>query len=370
VLGIVSATKHERVIAQTDRKSVQQTAQNRTAVELITTETAAEPTYVGREACKECHAENYRLHGQHGHAHTFASADDTEIADKFVGKSFDAGLTYGTYTYHADDEGLFARLPDRFGDEPFRLPYALGSGHNAITLLTLIPDPVEETVGIEHRATWYSSKDELGPTPGQEETMPNTLGELFGHRHVGRVMHKCVYCHTTTGKIAGGEIIDLTPNVNCEKCHGPASEHVRQARSMRNPPPFAVGREDWDTESEIQLCGDCHRLPDTMSRKELREYPNHLTRFQPIGLLRSKCYLESDHTLKCTTCHNPHTTIKATPKADHVKNCVSCHLIDSPSHVACPVSPQEGCIECHMPQREIEHDIKFHDHWIRVHDDP
>jgi hypothetical protein len=139
---------------------------------------------------------------------------------------------------------------------------------------------------------------------------------------------------------------------------------------MKTPPPFSVGRADWDTESEIQLCGDCHRLPAAISLKELREYPGPLTRFQPIGMLRSECYLASEGQFKCTTCHGPHTTLEATPETHYVQVCVSCHLPDSQSHVACPVSPATGCIECHMPPVKFDDlGTSFHDHWIRVRDD-
>ena len=331
---------------------------------------AAEPTYVGRDVCRECHAENHRLHGQHGHASTFTTTDRPEIANKFVNKTFDAGAPLGTFTYEASDEGLLARLPEQVVEVPFPLQYALGSGHSAITLLSLISDPEQGTVGIEHRATWLPNDDQLGPTPGQKHPVPKTLGQLFGQMIQGDVMHRCVYCHTTTGRIVEQQIVDLTPNVNCEKCHGPASEHVRQARITSMPPAFSVGRDDWDTESEVQLCGDCHRLPRHVSLKELREYPDSLVRFQPIGMLRSRCYLESEGQLKCTTCHNPHTTIEAVSKADHLQKCLDCHRENSETHVACPVSPQDGCIECHMPAHEFEHGIRFHDHWIRVRENP
>ena len=335
------------------------------AAEVVVTD----PTYVGREVCRECHAENYKLHGQHGHAHTFAVVDG-EIADKFAGRTFDAGELFGTYTYESNEQGLFTRLRDKVGDEPFPLQYSLGSGHHAITLLTLIPDAEKGTVGLEHRVSWFREHDQLGLTPGQVDGVPDTLGEMFGNRHEDRVMHKCVYCHVTTGDIVDQKIINLTPNVNCEKCHGPASEHVRQARLTRTPPAFSVGRDDWDTESEIQLCGDCHRLPNAISRKELRAYPVSLARFQPIGLLRSKCYVASSGELKCTTCHNPHTTVKAVSPVEQVQNCVNCHLEDSDAHVVCPISPQTGCIECHMPAIDLDDiGIRFHDHWIRVRDD-
>lgn len=327
----------------------------------------AEPSYVGREVCRECHVENFELHAKHGHANTFRLASQPEVVSKFAGKSYDTEREYGTYTYHANEDGLFARIPERFGDEVFPLQYALGSGHLGYTLLSLMPDAKEGTVAIEHRASWYREGDQLGPTPGQIHTKPETLRQLFGQEHRGDVMRKCVYCHTTTGTIVDQRIVDLTPNVNCEKCHGPGSLHVQQARATTKPPPYSVGRSDWNVESEIQLCGDCHRLPAVITRKELREYPNHLARFQPIGMLRSKCYLASEGQFKCTTCHDPHTTLSAASETQFVQTCINCHLEDSPQHVACPVSPKSDCISCHMPRVPFDDfGTSFHDHWIRV----
>jgi hypothetical protein len=323
---------------------------------------------VGKQVCKECHAENFQLHADHGHALTFAAVHDSDVGKQFAGKTFDAGEPYGSYTYHTDEQGyLFATLPHKFGDKPFPLQYALGSGHQGITLLTLVPDAELGTAGIEHRVSWYPAEDGLNISPGHSKKTPHADIEFFGDTARGEPLERCVYCHTTTATIANQDILDLLPGVNCEKCHGPGSEHVRQARASSTPPPYSVGRDDWDTESELQLCGDCHRMPKDVSVKELREYSQLLARFQPIGLLRSECYLESAGKLKCTTCHNPHQTIQATTNAEQVQNCVNCHLTDSETHVACPVSPTEGCIECHMPEMEQEHGLTFHDHWIRVH---
>lgn len=331
--------------------------------------TAEEPTYVGRDACRECHAENYQLHSSHGHKHSFATTDDPKIIELFDGKSFDAGEPFGTFTYHADDQGLYALLPKKFGDRPFRLNYALGSPEIAVTLLSLVPDPVEGTVAIEHRASWYDRRGALGPTP-LDPIAPRTPAEMFGLRHEGTVMERCIYCHTTRATIENQQITDLIPNVNCEKCHGPASLHVEQARSMPNPPKFSVGKKDWDAESEIQLCGDCHRLPVTVSKKKLRDYPDELTRFQPVGMLRSACYVKSKGRMRCSTCHNPHQSVTEVSRKQHIQNCIACHREDNPEHVLCPKSTTEGCIECHMPEKDLPGlDITFHDHWIRVIDE-
>ncbi len=332
-------------------------------------DSAAEPTLVGREVCRECHAENYALHSKHGHASTFHSVSETDLPSKFAGKSFDSGEPYGTYEYRVDEQGkLFATLPAQFGDEPYPLQYALGSGHTAQTILTLAPGLDGQTEGIEHRVSCYPG-GRLGLTPGHSKMKPQSALEFFGDSSRGTPLERCIYCHTTSAKIVGEGIADLVPNVNCEKCHGPGSEHVRLARAHSEPPPYSVGRDTWDTESEMQLCGDCHRLPRSVTEKEIREYPDLLVRFQPVGLLRSRCYLGSKRELKCTTCHNPHQTLGEMDAADHVQDCLGCHQPGTETHVACPVEPETGCIECHMPAIELDNGLRFHDHWIRVRKD-
>lgn len=329
-----------------------------------------EPTYVGRDACRECHPTNYQLHARHGHHSTFSLANDPAIAELFDGQTYDAGEPYGTYHYHRDESGLYVTIPKKFGDRPFRLDYALGSPKGAVTLISLIPDTKGGTIAIEHRASWFKATGALGPTPQEDPGSPRIPAEFFGLKHEGIVMEKCVYCHTTQGTIEDQSITNLVGNVNCEKCHGPASEHVRQARLSPNPPKFSVGKSDWDVEAEIQLCGDCHRLPLTISRKKLRDYPDELVRFQPVGLLRSACYLKSDGDFTCSTCHNPHESFKDVSKTQYEATCIECHQESESDHVACPVSPQTDCIRCHMPEKELPGlHIGFHDHWIRVRDD-
>jgi hypothetical protein len=366
LLVVVSAV----VSVRSDREVRQPPEASDVVLQADSSSTSTKATLVGRQVCKECHAENFELHSHHGHASTLArTAGDPDLVNKFAGRSFDAGEPYGTFTYHSDDEGrLFARLAHKFGDKPFPLQFALGSGHNGVTLVTLIPGAEGATAAIEHRVSWFSSPEggRLGISPGHPGKTPREEVEFFGDISRGEALQKCIFCHTTKAKIVGQDIVDVVPGVNCEKCHGAGSEHVRQARADPNPPPYSVGHADWDSESEFQLCGDCHRLPIFISRSELIEYPDLLARFQPVGLLRSRCYLESEGRLRCTTCHSPHATLKQTTMAEHVQTCIECHKEESEDHVACPVSPKQGCIECHMPPLLHEEGLKFHDHWIRV----
>jgi hypothetical protein len=327
------------------------------------------PMLVGRQVCGECHPENYQSHSRHGHASTFHFVIHTDLVERFAGKQFEAGEDYGTYKYEADSGGkLFVTLESQFGDQPFPLPYALGSGLHAQTMLTLVPGLDGQTEGIEHRVSCYAD-NRIALTPGHSKKKPRSSLEFFGDASRGQPLQRCIYCHTTRGTVVGEAVQDLIPNVNCEKCHGPGSEHVRLARMNGKPPPYSIGKATWDAESEIQLCGDCHRLPRSVTEQEIREYPLLLVRFQPIGLLRSRCYLGSKRELKCTTCHHPHRSIRESEDADHVRDCLRCHQPDTETHVACPVDPEKGCIECHMPAIETDQGLRFHDHWIRVRED-
>ena len=328
-----------------------------------------ELSYVGRKVCAECHRENFDAHAQHGHASTFFEVAKTDLPEIFAGETFDGGQQYGVYSYQRDAGGnLIAKLDGSEPPEPLMLQYALGSGFNAQTFLTLQATPDGETTAIEHRVSCYAG-DRLGLTVGHEKKTPASAAERFGSPLQGEVLERCVYCHTTTATIRQGQIADLTANVDCEKCHGPGSEHVRSARLSPKPAPYSVGRETWDRESELQLCGDCHRLPRSISKLELRDYPDTLVRFQPVGMLRSKCYLKSEQSLRCTTCHSPHVSHHGPDEMSRqIKNCIQCHDQTQSSHVICPVSPQTDCIDCHMPAIDQKQGIKFHDHWIRVRD--
>ncbi|WP_147870202.1 multiheme c-type cytochrome [Stieleria maiorica] len=326
------------------------------------------PTYVGKQVCRECHPQNFDLHQHSGHADTFSRSVDSEIAKKYAGKALDAGNPYGVFHYEWGNEGLRTRRAADMDQAPFALQYAVGSGRNAMTLLTLIDDKESDAAGIEHRISWFGSHGDFGLTPGHIGMTPQDERGLLGNVVRGKSVRQCVYCHTTTGTIVGTEIVDLVADVNCEKCHGPGSEHVQQARRSETPPPFSIGRDRWDLEAELQLCGDCHRLPRNIDPVALREYSAELLRFQPVGMLRSECYLESDGNFMCSTCHNPHQDSKAKSTAAYEQDCLGCHQPDSDAHVACSVSPTSGCVECHMPATKFEQGMVFHDHWIRIRD--
>lgn len=172
----------------------------------------------------------------------------------------------------------------------------------------------------------------------------------------------------------------MIPSVTCERCHGPGRAHVEAARRGTGAEDLSMpmGLEGWTVQSQLKLCGSCHRHPSWVPPERLNANDPGLARFQPIGLSQSRCFKETEGKLSCVTCHDPHARSSADP-AHYERVCLSCH--DMPgkirieesgqeSHLAqpavCPVSPATGCIACHMPGVDSGQHVLFTDHWIRV----
>lgn len=327
---------------------------------------ADESPFVSDRVCADCHSEQFAGHRQTGHADTFAlSAESTKVR-WLDGQKFEDPERGYVYEYHLDDQGLSVSIPQHFGSDRFPLTYVLGSGQHALTFLTLVPDRFGDTTGVEHRVSLYASEDvwELDLTPGHRAQAPQQDTELFGKVMQGDLLDRCVDCHTTTGKIVQQQIENLTPHVGCQNCHGAGREHVAAMKEGRQG--SFQGFTQQSAMEEIEMCGSCHRLPDTDSGTA--ESPNdiRIVRFQSVGLLQSQCFQRSPDDLRCSTCHDLHQPVAREP-SHYVTRCLNCH--DQPATANCPVSPRTDCVKCHMPAVDIHRGIEFHDHWIRVRSD-
>lgn len=324
--------------------------------------------YVGWQRCAECHDEQAQSHVQSGHSHTFALTRDSAVAQSLCGRSIKESDDYGRFEYSCDDEGLMVGLPERYRGRLFPLDFAFGSGKHAVTFFTLLPGPTgEKTVGVEHRLTWYSSDSALDVTPAQEDLKPGEHVQYFGRVIRDEDLLRCIDCHTTAGEIVDHRLVHVIPNVQCEECHGPGRAHVAAAEAEDEDRLLQTIAKPGSASDEVALCGRCHRMPDEIAPDRLKRYPNSLVRFQPVGLLQSRCSTETPGGLACTTCHNPHEPAGSVSDADHEQTCLKCHSGSEQS--VCPVSPATDCITCHMPSIDLVRGISFHDHWIRVRSD-
>ena len=289
---------------------------------------------------------------------------DSKLARELDGLSYFDAERGVTFRYHFTSEGLTATLPEKFGEKPFLLTYVFGAGEHGASFLSLLPSGPGEPQGIEHRVSVFGPERRLDLTPdhaGLEVTQPV---EELGRIQKGEALRKCLGCHTTTGKVVDGALIDLRANVGCEKCHGPGARHIEAAEHKQDDLAIRFGKGKNSANEQIRMCGTCHRHPEQLAPDEIRPDNQRLAKFQPVGLLQSACYTRSAGKLVCTTCHDPHEHAPL-ERERYDASCINCHAAHRGDSLACPVSPRENCVTCHMPATEVRPGTAFHDHWIR-----
>jgi hypothetical protein len=314
--------------------------------------------------CGECHVQQYQSHLQSGHARTFWSTRDFPLRNRFDHLKFDDQERNTTFHYRMTESGIDVAVPGLFDGDRFPLQFAFGSGDNAITLVTLTPDGTGIPIGIEHRVSWFSDMDKAALTPGQLGLAVEHDIEYFGRVIRGATLERCFECHTTSCSIRGDKLIDLIPNVGCERCHSSSASH---AAAMDNDPESTIvgfKERPWRTAEQIQICAECHRGVNNVKSNQIRRDNHKIVRYQPVGLVQSKCY-EKSKRLLCSTCHDPHQHAAKRTTREYEIKCLACHS-SSPQATRCSVSPNTGCVACHMPRVEIHPSISFHDHWIRI----
>jgi hypothetical protein len=282
------------------------------------------------------------------------------------------------WSYRYRDGALYIARKAQGKVEECVADYAFGSGHSATTFVSVIDLAIPAI--LEHRLSYYANASALSLTPGHNSKRPPPGLSPLGSVPPPHAVRACFGCHSTQISARGDGRIDeatMIPNVSCERCHGPGRAHVTAAR--RGAPerelslPF--GPERWTAPGLLQFCGECHRHPAGPHPDQIRRDDPILARFQPIGLLMSKCYRESAGKFSCVTCHDPHAR-PSSDRAGYDATCLNCHggpvepaksvkSIPTPG-VVCPVSPRQGCVECHMPRVDLGQ-VFPSDHWIRVH---
>lgn len=327
--------------------------------------------YAGSAACAACHPGEEAQHHRSGHARTLRPIAKTPLPSQLDGRAVaDPGRPGVEWAYHKDGDGL--KIDRRQGEAvaSYDVDWALGSGRNAVTMVSILDrDPGAFRI-LEHRLTYYRDGDALKLTPGHgADAPPDRALKSYGRTLTPEDSAKCFNCHATRTSRAGPDtpvvLAELTPNVSCERCHGPGRDHVEAARrgapsdSLRMP--AGPGRQT--AAEQMAQCGACHHHPDRAFAGEIDVRNPNLVRFQPIGLMQSKCYLGSPGNLSCTACHDAHDR-PSTDAAKYEAKCLECH--SGPKHVACKVSPKSGCLPCHMPKAPTAQGILFTDHWIRV----
>jgi predicted CXXCH cytochrome family protein len=323
--------------------------------------------YTGSAICGRCHRAIAESYAKTGMARSFRSVQPGVRLPEFDGRAFSHQASRQKFTPIYDaGRNRVSREQAVAGFAPYRfsVDYVLGSGTHARSYLHRTAENK-----LEFPVSWYARKGGYWDmSPGYDRP---------GHQGFSReIDYRCMFCHNAYPRAAGADggavfPAELPEGIDCERCHGPGEQHVREPRrgTIVNPARLAP-------EQAMEVCLQCHLettsgdLPgdrlrpgrDVFSYRpgealgDYRVYFDHAPnaglgdKFEIVSsayrLRQSACFRAQPAKLGCTACHDAH---RASTRAETIARtrgvCVSCH----------PVAHQRGeCVTCHMPTREAE----------------
>ncbi len=310
-------------------------------VSALSSASARAATFVGSEACRECHAREFIEHQATRHAATLRPMTSAALGAQVP----PIGRVPGT-------DIVLTRLASGYGvtvagetDEAMPVDLAFGSGKTGMSFVAYADD---QTL-LELRKSYFP-RSKSWYTPGHEKRPVADVGMLYDLK----AGQRCVLCHASS-LVAGTVRPDPAHfGVGCESCHGAGSNHAESA-ARRGEQVVHLDRLEAAGAMKLNtLCGTCHRTAAEITLGTDQAKQTH--RFQPYGLMLSKCFTKSGDRLSCITCHDPHRDY-ATDARGYDKVCSTCHVATPVAEKGqgslCSVNPKEGCVKCHMPSRRV-----------------
>jgi hypothetical protein len=356
---------------------------------------AATSGYTGAAACVRCHT---------GAAHTWAGSRHSKMVQPAHRISVRGDFSQGNIVLRGELYTLRERNGAYFITESYltgkaqehRVDYTLGNRRLQHYLTTLadgkiiVLPPSWDVL----RRQWFHNLDVDDP-----EEMPGVAVQIWNK--------SCYSCHVSREEKHFDEdrlryqTTWMDFGTNCERCHGPGSEHAAHYSSAappKGPARDIVLQTRLDPARNTMVCAQCHSFRDIYVDRFAAgdDYYDH---FLPIlefslpdsedpaywadgntrrfsndafGLWQSQCYLKGGVT--CIGCHvNAHdTSIERNPQLRPDANalCTHCHngigekLTEHTHHTAS--STGSSCVECHMPRTVVSIKAKIRDHSIGI----
>ena len=366
--------------------------------------------YVDSQICMACHSEIYENYQRTGMGSAFYrmrpekavedwSTDNTfyhEASDRYYAM-YERDGKYYQRRHQLGFEGKETNVVEK------EIHWVVGSGLAARTYLHRTPDDKL----LELPVAWYK---ENGGTwamnPGYDR--PNHLGFRRA------LDHQCMFCHNGYPEIepaadrAGKSSVfpgRMPGGIDCQRCHGPGQNHVETVQAEDSTDEEVrssiVNPARLDPQRQLEVCISCHlqtttaRLPGSIVRfdrgyfsfqpgQALSDYVVHFDhpsgsgyedKFEVLSaayrLFQSACFIESEGSMTCITCHNPHSTLRGEETVQrYVAICRDCHDADLEPRIATNQHTESSdCLGCHMPKRRTEDVIHavMTDHRVQRH---
>lgn len=330
------------------------------------------PLYAGSLTCIKCHADIYS-----NYLHTAHFSTSQQAGEHAVNGSFNAGSN--TFSFNNNVKVVMENRSDGMYQVAYengkivnqqRFDISIG-GVKAETYLYWKGDRL-----FQLPISYFKALHKWTNSPGYDSTFADysrliTVGCLECHASFVQAKDQTADPHTN---------VDFDKNtlimgVDCERCHGPASDHVyyQTTHTEDKTAQHIITYASLTRTERINMCTVCHSgSSGTMLRSTFEFKPNdNLTDYkiedmfqtsdpkmldvhanQGRLLMASKCFINSN--MDCATCHNLHNNERG-QLAMYSQKCMSCH--STAKHNFCPEAPKLGtviksnCIDCHMPNR-------------------
>ncbi len=328
--------------------------------------------FSGSAACAACHLDIYNTHIETAHFKSSASANIKTVKGNFnVHKnSFDLNDSI-TFRMQIRNDSLYQNVffkPNNALMSTERFDVVIGSGTKGQSYLKW-----QDSSLYQLQVSYFTPNNSWVNSPGYPSN------KLAPNRPI---FERCLECHLTYAKSTkrfykrnSYQKSQMVYGIDCERCHGPALNHVNFHR--KNPldtiAMHIIKHSNLSRQQSLDACALCHSglrmqgskspfsfiVGDTLNQfstpdyteKDLEKLDVHGNQY---GLLSaSKCFKKSD-AMNCTTCHNPHENQRNNYMSFN-KKCQSCHNVETESHNVCTTSVEikktsnNNCIQCHMP---------------------
>ena len=361
----------------------------------------AQATYIGRQSCVECHAEQAQLFSGSYHDLAMDAATSDSVLASFDDQTIEHfGIKSKAFKkdgkFFVNTEGPDGEMAD------FEVKYVFGHSPLQQYIVALDEKKNSEPNQLGRmqvlRLSWDTEKEEwfyLSPPDVDTKLQPGDPLHWTGITQCWNT--SCADCHSTNLQ-KNFDINELTYettfseiDVSCEACHGPASLHVEIARNKtffwdRHHGKGLTKLKGANPIPQIEACAKCHsrRAILTESFKPGDPFHDHFSHevlndstYFADGQIKDEDYVYGSFIqskmfhkgIRCTDCHDPHST---KVKFDGNQLCTSCHQhpagkYDSPTHHQHKVgSTGASCVECHMPEVTYMEVDPRRDHSIRV----
>ena len=344
--------------------------------------------FAGSASCRECHGHFYELWApsHHGLAMQPYSIARTNLTPQPKGQRI------GGIEYQADvAQGVVVERGPA-GEKRYPIAQVMG-GKNVFYFLTPFPGGRLQVLPVAYdlrRKEWYDTAGSaVRHFGGQSDEAlhwtesPYTFNTACFNCHVSQLTNN-YSLQTDTYRTTWRE-----PGINCETCHGPASEHIRLARQTPSGQPLKqlglISVKSMLPDQVNSLCGACHakmypltnsfvpggRFFDSFGLVTLENndfYPDGRDlgeNFTYTTWRLSPCL--KSHSLNCVTCHTSSGRYRFTGEKANAA-CLPCHeqkVNNAAAHSHHDAGTDGArCVSCHMPRTEFARMVRS-DHSMR-----